>query len=92
MACAKEGLATSDVLEDLIQQSNKIFEEQKKLKLEMLGFKDRGTSTFLILEKDWKTFHEHCKKGGFRIGYLIEFIITDYIRQIEEKYKTKIQE
>ena len=91
-ACTKEGLAASDVLEDLIQQSNKIFEEQKEIKAQMLGFTDRSTSSFFILERDWKTFQKNCKKRGFRIGYLVEFIITDYIRQIEERHKTKIKE
>ena len=93
IACNKEGLTSpSDVLEDLIKQLNKSFVAKTKLKLELLGFVDRSSSSFYIMRKDWEFFSESCKKGGFRIGHLVELIMVEYVTQVEAEYKIKIQE
>ena len=94
IAWLKEGItSSSQLIEELVEQVNKkYFNSQERLKIPVLAATDRASSSFYISSKSWQTFHQNCKKKGIQIGHMLEYMMFEYIEQIEAKYKIKIQE
>jgi len=92
-ACEIEGFKKfSPVLEDLLEQINECyFVREKVFKIEVEGFTDRAPSTSNCYGATWEIFNKGCKNAGHRIGNTIEFIMAQYIAQVEAKHGIKIK-